>query len=424
MRGLRWLISISLLFALSAAGATEFRGGETVGVSAGEVIEDDLYIGGTVVTIDGTVRGDVIASGRSVTVNGTVEGDLLAAGQSVTVNGEVGDDIRIAGAELQLGSGARIADDVMAAGYSLEAKTGSAVGGTLTFGGGQALLAGDITEDANLGVGGLELLGTVGGNVEAEVGTGTGAPRADAFPGMPDVPAVAPGLKLGDNARIGGDLNLTSSRGIAIDADAVSGEVTTEIRDVTVVTQTRSRLWKGFQRFIALAAVGFLLLWLAPRFLERSAEQLKMQPLTSLGLGALTLVGVPIALSVLLGLFILLIILLALISLGNLGGAVGVIGGALLLILGMLFALTLIYLTYVIVAYYGGRWILNRSDPNTEIKPVWALLLGIFVLVVVTSVPVLGPIAAFATLLFGLGALWRVRRGGSSSQEQLKQAPA
>ena len=427
MKRLTYLLSVGLfmLTLVPTALAADFRGGDEVVVAADEVIEDDLYAGGATVTINGTVQGDVIASGRTVTVNGTVTGDLMAAAQSVLINGEVGDDARIAGAALTLGENARIKDDVIAAGYSLETEAGSAVGGSLSFGGGQVLLAGSVTENLNVGAGGLELSGSVGGNVTAELGADTAPFDSRTFiPNLPAVPDVAPGLTLGNNARVEGDFDLTSPERPTIVPEAVGGEVTVDQQDVSVVSRTRSRAWTGLQRFIALAAVGLLLLWLAPAFLRRSVEQLETRPLTSLGLGTLTLVGVPVALTFLLGLFILLVVLLALLTLGNLGGAVGVVGGAIVLILGVLFGLTLVYLTYVIVAYYGGRFILTRSDPNANVSPVWALLLGALLLVIVTSVPVIGSIAALSTMLFGLGALWRLRRESPNPREGVKRVPA
>ena len=65
-------------------------------VPANEIVEDDLYMTGDTMTIQGTVRGDVIAAGRVIRVEGIVEGDLVAAAQVVEITGVVEDDVRIA----------------------------------------------------------------------------------------------------------------------------------------------------------------------------------------------------------------------------------------------------------------------------------------------------------------------------------------
>jgi len=171
------VVLLAGLVAVSPVWAVEGRGGDQVVVGPDEVIDDDLYVAGGTVTIDGTVKGDVVAVGGQITINGTVEGDLIAAGQAVVIEGTVGDDARIAGQVLMLGANARVADDLIAAGLSLQYKAGSTAGGDLLFAGAQALLAGSVGEDVTGGMGSLELRGTVGGNVDVEVEGDEGALR-------------------------------------------------------------------------------------------------------------------------------------------------------------------------------------------------------------------------------------------------------
>ncbi len=54
-------------------------------VEAGEVINDDLFLSGDTIRMDGEVNGLLLATGNTVIINGTVNGDLLAFGSSVTV---------------------------------------------------------------------------------------------------------------------------------------------------------------------------------------------------------------------------------------------------------------------------------------------------------------------------------------------------
>ncbi len=406
------ILGVVFFLLMSFAYSVEFRSDENIVIAANETIEDDIYAAGATVTLDGTVLGDIVTAGRHITINGKVEGDVIAAGQTITINGEVTDDVRITGAALILGPEAIVEDDVISSGYSLETKLGSTIGGTLSFGGGQALLAGDIKEDVNIGTNGLELRGTIGGNLRAEIGDKSRTPnfRPNAsIPGMPDVPMVAGGLTLGDETRIEGDLDIRSTGDIEIAPEIVGGEIAVKKRDVIAINQIRSPLWISLQRFLALVIVGLLLFWLAPNLVKRPAEQLAGRPWTSLGLGALTLIGFPIAIAFFMGLVIAIAVALAFITLGNLGANLGFLGGATVLTAGIIFGLILGYLTQIIVAYLGGRWLLGGGTAGATVNPFWALLIGALIIVALTAVPILGPIITLAIMILGLGALWLSR---------------
>ena len=222
--GIGLFLMLTLILAVPVQ-AFETREGGTVTIGADEVIDDDLYVGANVFTLNGTVKGDLFAAGSTVTINGVVEGDLFAAGQSVIINGQVGDDARIAGFALTIGENASIADDVMAAGFSLETASGSEVGGDVAVAGAQALLGGTVRENLAAGVGGLELRGAVGGDVNADVGeAGAEAPVSPFMfmPNMPRVPTVRGGLTVADSAQIGGNLKYTSAVDVSIPAAAVA----------------------------------------------------------------------------------------------------------------------------------------------------------------------------------------------------------
>ncbi len=101
------LLSIGISPALSINAAAD----KQITITANQVIDDDLYLSGEILTIDGTIKGDAVLSGQKITVNGTVDGDVIAAGQTITINGTVKDDVRIAGQVLIIDSKAQIIDD-------------------------------------------------------------------------------------------------------------------------------------------------------------------------------------------------------------------------------------------------------------------------------------------------------------------------
>jgi cytoskeletal protein CcmA (bactofilin family) len=209
--GAATVVLVLMLLTAGSAVAFEQRSGQTVVIEAGEVIGDDLVVAADTFVLNGTVKGDLIAVGGSITIgpSGVVEGDLMAAGREVVVDGAVKDDARIAGAVLKVGSGGRIGDDLMGVGFSLQTEPGSVVGGSLVFAGGQALLGGEVVEDASVGAGGVSLQGKVGGDVKAEVGSAQEQMPFTPFklmPQMPAIPTVPNGLTVGPEASVGGKL--------------------------------------------------------------------------------------------------------------------------------------------------------------------------------------------------------------------------
>ena len=158
---LSMLVFPTVLLQADSALALEFRVGEDVVIAADEMIDDDLYLLGKTVTINGTVNGDVMANGRKVVLNGEVGGDLTGCGQTFIVDGKVGDDLRMAGMNLKLGPESRIGDDVLATGLSLKSDKGNVSGGSLLFAGYKAQLAGRVGENIHVEAADTEIAGQV-----------------------------------------------------------------------------------------------------------------------------------------------------------------------------------------------------------------------------------------------------------------------
>jgi hypothetical protein len=137
---------------------------------------------------------------------------------------------------------------------------------------------------------------------------------------------------------------------------------------------------------ISTLVVGLALVWLTGRGSVRILEAGRTQLGPSIGLGLLLFFGLP---------------LLAIIAL------VTVIG--IPLGLGLLAALLLIYA----LGYSAAAWILGRSIVREPTAWAVAFLAGWAILRVVALVPILGGLAWFAAVAFGLGALavaiWRAR---------------
>jgi cytoskeletal protein CcmA (bactofilin family) len=409
------LLVLLLVLSTSAAYAFTNLEGENVTIEKDEVIKDDLYVAAETFVLEGTVDGDLYVMGKTITINGIVEGDIVAAGQRVAINGIARDDVRIAGAALTVGPDANIADDLVAAGYSLENRSGSTVQGNVVFMGKQSILAGTVNGDVLMAGGGLSLQGEILGNVQAEVGAVGDEPRFDVatfFPDMPAVPAVPFGLTMGSGARVDGDLSYSSPRKGEIGADQVEGDVSYQResldetkwfgREESVVGKVFGWFLHHLRRLAVLFLLGWLILWRTPNWLNRTSSQLQEKPWHSLGWGTALLLGFVAAL-IAGGVVVLLISIV-------LGGPFFLLGLTVIIPALLIFLVVALYLTKIVVGFVGGRLLLERTRPELADKPIWSLLAGLAVIVILTALPFIGGIINLLISLFGLGTLWLVGR--------------
>nr|MDZ7982277.1 polymer-forming cytoskeletal protein [Aulosira sp. ZfuVER01] len=413
---------------ISAANNNQnlYLAGDNVTIDADLVIDDDVYLVGDRVTIDGTVKGDAVLAGKQITINGTVEGDVIAAGQAVVINGTVGDDIRIAGQVLILDNKARVLDDVIAAGASLENNVGSAVEGNLHFYGAQALLAGSVAGNMVGAMNSLDLRGTVGQDVKV---TALGDPNPLQAPFIPKspvlIPKIQPGLTVGDSAQVNGKLTYKSlnNGNISQKAQITGGVVRKELppdaahRYGTAWEQMPTQRHFGWfllnrlQRLLALVLVGWLLMRVLPSFISSLAVTVQTRTLTTLGWGIVSFLAVW-AMIIAIAIISCILILIFAFTLPHL--ILPVIG------LGMLANLTLLigllifasYIPQIILSFLGGRWLLRTIRPNQPSGRFLSLVVGLVALVILTSIPMLGPILNLIIFFMGLGAfcLWWIKR--------------
>ncbi len=414
-RGLGLVVLAALVLAAlaPAARAFESRSGDTVVIGAGEVVNDDLYVSAGTFTLDGTVKGDVVVVGGTITINGVVEGDLIGAGQSIIINGLVQDDARVGGAAITLGAKGQVGDDLVGAGWSLDTQPDSTVGGDLVFAGQQALLAGTVTGDVDAAVGSLKLTGAVGGNVDAVVGGPSDRPPFSPFmfmPNAPTIPSVPGGLTV-EGAEIGGTLKYTSPQQYQV-PESVRSEYTPPPvqpgEEAARATRSPVLVWLlGFVRgFVALLLAGLLLVWLAPRFTNGLVEALAAKPLPGLGWGFVILIGFFVLVPLVLAVLIALAALFGFLTLGSLTTLAILLGLLLLFALVVAFILIVSWLSRIVVSIWLGRLILHKFKPDWANHRIWPLLIGLIIIVLLSTIPFLGGLVGLLISLWGLGAVW------------------
>jgi cytoskeletal protein CcmA (bactofilin family) len=421
------ILSILLLAAVAPAYAFDGRGGDTVTIPAGQVVNDDLYVGANEFVLNGTVNGDVIAGGQTLTVNGTVNGNLIAGGQTVVVNGTITGDVVAAGAVLLFSENASVGGDVLGAGYSLEFKKGSVIGRDAVLGGGQILLAADVARNVKAGTAALEIAGKVGGDVKAEVGESgqvqAGPPPTVFMPRNPiAVPIVQQGLTIDPDARILGNLEYTQNSELSFPTGAVAGNITRldqpeatnqEPRAPTAGERASQWALAAVRSLVTLVLIGLLLVWLFPGFLRGLASELRSRPWPSLGWGVVAYAG--FFFMVLLTVFVMILgaLVFGLITLGGLSATILWSGLLVLFALILGFVLATTFLAKVVFGMTLGQWLLARMHSPLAEHRYWPMIIGVAITVVLVALltfPLipgfLGALLNFVIVLFGLGSVW------------------
>ena len=410
------LVTIFALAIASPAYAFDGRSGDNVVIKSDEVINDDVYVGATTFTLDGTVKGNLIVMAENITINGTVDGDLIAAGKSIIINGKVANSTLIAGALLEVSKGASIGGDVIAAGASLEVQKDSAIKRDVVVGSAQTLLEGNIGRNLKAGTGALEITGEIDGNVIAEVGEHEqGGPTPGMYMGQPDLnfPPLKPGFTIADGAKIKGDLNYTQSKDITIPSSAVEGKVTrtAPVVEPEKVKPTPAQLamtwtFNLIRTIITLIIFGLLLGWLAPAFMKSLTEKMQTKPAASLGWGLIAYAAFFFAVLVIIVVMIVGGLLFGALTLGGMSGTIIAVGFLALFALVLGFVLVTAFLTKIIVASLSGKLILARISPALAEHKVWPLVLGVVIIALLTAIPVFGWLLGMFVMFLGLGAIW------------------
>ena len=364
---------ITLIFPLSISA--KIIRNELAIVASNEVIDDDLFIGGETVLVEGTVNGDLYVAGGNIIVKGKINGDVLAAGGMIDISGTVRGDIRAAGGNIII-KGSQIGGGLSLVGGNISIDNESSIGGGLVLGSGNANIDASVGRGLTGGVGNLLLNSSVGKDVN--IGAGT--------------------IALGPSAKVEGDFNYTSDEELQADQNArIEGKITRTDPDTLVdqekVSQQGKSIAKAFGEgirwwsFLSSLVTGMVFLLLFKKQALLLSKSINDYFLKNLGWGLMTMVMTPI-------LFIILFF--------------SVLGIPLAVILAVLFAIE-IYLTRIVVAVFVGNKLVElagKKDVNIYI----ALILGLVVLFVLSRIPVISFITTLTVTLVGLGAIFNFKR--------------
>ncbi|MDF9409622.1 polymer-forming cytoskeletal protein [Pelotomaculum isophthalicicum JI] len=375
----KWLVPALVLLVLlsltAPALAVEIRNGDNVTIPAG-ALKGPLFVAGNEIVIDADVDGDVFAAGQTVIINGNVNGDLLAAARTIRINGEVGGDARCAAQDIDLKG--ELGQSLTAAASEVRQLDGSRVNRDALIFANQITVSGTVGRQY-LGAGGtVRLNGAIGNDVNLW--------RVE-------------DLRLGPAAVVGGNLYYGAPHEATVASGAqIAGTTKWEYLEPKTPTQRQHR---GFNWLGALAwfAAGVLfwgvLTLISPGIWNLLSQNMRQSPGHSFGWGLLLLLITP------------LVILLLLIT---------VIAIPLSLIL-MAAYLILLYAAKIIVGDFIGRLLAARFGWAGRVNSILPFLLGFALLLLLTSIPIVGLLMSIATVCLAMGAaflaIYHWRQGGT-----------
>ena len=389
-------------------------------VPSGEVVENDAFLAGTTVKVEGDVIGDVFAGGAMVEINGNVDGSLFAVGQNVVINGTVGGTVYVAAVTLDLGSEAELSNNVYFVGASVATEEGAVIDRDLVVVSMGANLSGEIGRNT-VGIIGpwelfkmfMDLIGRPVFEPQTGLSNSGSSYRAQEQPVIfsgfiPALNSILPVKPINSVSAEAGKI-------VAADQLAQSGSSV----DTERVTEWLRSI---VEEFITLLIFGLLGIWLFSSFLKRSGEKLEAKPLQSTGIGLLGLV-ISVAL---IGVVLLVAVLILMLGVGL--GALGLwdlawaVWGVGFTSLGLAFWLSLLFVSYgtkIIVAFLVGTFILQRLAPKSLQYKILPLLLGLLIYVLLAWLPYFGWVVAVLVNAVGLGAAWLAYRdtGAENSGE-------
>lgn len=370
-------IGLGLALALGVAGgatpalATEFQSGKEITLNGDH--SDLVFLSGGKLAIGAKVMDDIFASGGELNYEGAGADHVITAGGKINFKNVQVKDIIAAGGHIRI-EGSQISDDVVIAGGEISIAADSRIASSAVIAGGDITLDGSVGGDVTIRGGEARINGTVTGNVDI----------------------TAHEIRLGPKAVIEGTLKHRTADLIVEPGATIKGEISALPYDEEGMKKTAVTivLIASVVGLLILAGMGICTLVVAGLFaghMQATDRAIRGKFFSTLGIGLLATIGLPV----------LCVLLLA-----------TVIGLPLALVL-LAFWLAVQPLAFAAVAHATGMAIRSgfggeraATTPGAGGRMAYALL-GLAILVVLGIIPVIGHLVWLLAGILGLGATVR-----------------
>jgi cytoskeletal protein CcmA (bactofilin family) len=366
IKPLKIIIFLALIaWPLSGLRAAETNNGQAVFIEENEVISGNLFAAGDTITVNGVISGDLIVAAKSVTVNGRVEGDVIAAAQTININGEIGGNIRVIGNAVNINGS--VARNINAFGSEIVISEKARIGWDVLIIAANSQVDGVINGALNTYCKQSVISGKVGKNITIKAYDDN----------------QTQSIIITESAIINGDLNYTSKNKANIKAGAeISGQTNYKLPEVKEKNNIAIWAWGRLFSILSMILIGLIFVFIIPKTTQKFIVDMKTKTGKLLLIGAitffitppvaivlmLTIIGIPLAASLM---------------------AIWVAG---------------IFLAQTAAAIFIGELIIN--DLIKAQAPIfWSLLIGVVILSLLFSLPLVGWIINLIIICLGLGSI-------------------
>lgn len=397
------IILFSLLILVGLANTAHAKGLYEDTVLPGEDLEDDIILFGEDIVINGSVDGNVLAIGETISVNGPITGSLVAIARDINIASTIGGSLYSTAITFELASDSTILRSLYFFGVQILTGDESEVGRDLNVISISGTLSGSVGRELNAIIGPIDLFYNIQDLIDEYI---TSIQTSITY--SPKV-LVSQKFDIAGNPGIqvtpkNDDLVKSLSQ-LSVRPDGYSRDLQISAKDLGLP------LWltDSIITFVILLVFGLLTIWLFPTFLEKSKDQLQNRFLPSSGYGILglvisvNLIGVVILLALIIGAIG---IFLGIILLWELAWTFMAIGYSSLALATTLFAILVLFISKVIVAYFTGWWILAKINQEILKYRVLPLLLGLLIYAILIAIPYLGWVVGIIVTALGIGATW------------------
>lgn len=338
---------------------TAFLSGDNIDIKG--TVDGTAFIAGNNINVSGVINGDLFIAAKNVTINGTVNGSIMTASQDALIDGDIKNNIYSASQSVTIKSQTKGA--AFLAGNKITIEDKAKIEKDLFVGASQIFQAGEVSGNFLASSENTSISGVIGKNARIKTKD----------------------LYLED-AEIRGNLKYESEDKAIISNDSkVAGKTDWNKVDPKPKASVFSL---AVLMSIVIKIINALILWfviklLRPNLWSSLAQSIKLNPLKSVGFGALGLIVTPTAIFFLI---------------------LAVVMYPLAFLLTALYAIA-IYLSRVIVSVFIGEWLQNKFAWTYRHKGVWTTLLGLVIISTLGIIPILGMIVNTLVIITGLGSM-------------------
>ncbi len=418
-----WLIL--LLAGIQLASAHDVQQGDKCVVAPNSTISGNLFALCRTLTVNGHISGNLIGAATTAVINGQVDGSIYLLAGQLDMNGTVGESLHYAGVVLKVNDGAKFEgsrSDLIAVSLSTNVAKSVNIPGSLIDLGYQVSVDGTIGGETSFWGSSLTVNGTLTGDVEAQVGdTNADVSQLQSLliPFPIDLTLNQPGLHVNEGALVAARLHYSGPTEADIAPNTTMQDpiytpvlVQPDLTQIALGEQDQSRglsvyLAQVVREFLTLGIIGLIGLLLVPRALQAPQRSLRARPLPCLSVGLLSFIISFVAVPFVILLSILVVVAVGLLQVNELTIVIGTILGVTDIGGASVLFFVVIFVSRVVLCLALGRALIHLlfGDDHSS-RAIWlGLLVGIVLLSVVASLPVIGWIVNAVAAFLGLGAI-------------------